>query len=159
MNHSLTPAASMKSGAGRIARILLVPIAVLALAGMIVSAVSLQRHYAKSATSYCEFGEKFNCDIVNRSEYSSLLGIPVAGIGVAGYGLLLVLSTFKRLDNQTPTRLIMAVGAGLAFALYLTYVEAYVLMTWCILCLTSLALITLITMLAGLVKLSQPKHL
>src|ERR1700704_3654215 len=151
MNHSLTPAASMKSAAERTTRILLVAIAVLSVAGMIVSAVSLQRHYAKSATSYCEFGEKFNCDIVNRSEYSSLLGIPVAGIGLAGYGLLLVLSTFKRLDNQTPTRLIMAVGAGLAFALYLTYVEAYVLMTWCILCLTSLALISLITVLVGIV--------
>jgi vitamin-K-epoxide reductase (warfarin-sensitive) len=157
MNHSLTPAASMKSGAGRIARILLVSIAVLALAGMIVSAVSLQRHYAKSATSYCEFGEKFNCDIVNRSEYSSLFGIPVAGIGVAGYGLLLVLSTFKRLDDKTPTRLLMAAGIGLAFALYLTYVEAYVLMTWCILCLTSLAIISLITVLAGILKVSQPK--
>ena len=158
MNHSLTPAASMKSGAGRIARILLVSIAVLALAGMIVSAVSLQRHYAKSATSYCEFGEKFNCDIVNRSEYSSLFGIPVAGIGMAGYGLLLVLSTFKRLDDKTPTRLLLAAGIGLAFALYLTYVEAYVLTTWCILCLTSLAMISLIAVLAGILKVSQPKE-
>jgi len=31
--------------------------AILSLAGMIVSSISLQRHYAKSATSYCEFGE------------------------------------------------------------------------------------------------------
>ena len=159
MNHSLTPLASTNPHVGPGARILFLAIAVLSLAGMIVSAVSLQRHYAKSETSYCEFGERFNCDIVNRSEYSSLLGIPVAGIGVAGYALLVVLSTFQRLDNQTPTRLLLAASAGLALALYLTYVEAYVLTTWCILCLTSLALITLITMFAGLVKLSQPKHL
>ena len=157
MNHSLTPPASPKPEVGSGTRVLFLAIAVLSLAGMIVSAVSLQRHYAKSATSYCEFGEKFNCDIVNRSEYSSLLGIPVAGIGVAGYGLLLVLSTFQRLDNQTPTRLLLAAGAGLAFALYLTYVEAYVLTTWCILCLTSLALISLITVLVGILKVSQPK--
>ena len=114
MNHSLTPLASTNPDVGRCTRILFLAIAVLSLAGMIVSAVSLQRHYAKSATSYCEFGEKFSCDIVNRSEYSSLLGIPVAGIGVAGYGLLLALSTFKRQDNQTPTRLMLAAGAGLA---------------------------------------------
>ena len=157
MNHSLTPAASMKSGAGRIARILLVPIAVLALAGMIVSAVSLQRHYAKSATSYCEFGEKFNCDIVNRSEYSSLFGIPVAGIGVAENGLSLVLGALIPLAKYRPTRLLMGASIGLAFALYLTYVEAYVLTTWCILCLTSLAMISLITVLAGILKVSQPK--
>ncbi len=158
MNHSLTPP-STKPDVGSSTRLLFLGIAVLSLAGMIVSAVSLERHYAKSATSYCEFGEKFNCDIVNRSEYSTLIGIPVAGIGLAGYGLLLVLSTFQRLNNRTPTRLLLAAGAGLAFALYLTYVEAYVLMTWCILCLTSLALIALITLLAGLVKLSQPKDL
>jgi len=142
---------------GAVSRALFCVIAALSLAGMIVSAVSLQRHYAKSATSYCEFGEKFNCDIVNRSEYSSLLGIPVAGIGVAGYGLLLALSTFQRSQRQTPSRLLLAAAAGLAFALYLTYIEAYVLLTWCILCLTSLALIALITVLAGFVRLSQPK--
>jgi len=124
---------------------------------MIVSAVSLQRHYAKSATSYCEFGEKFNCDIVNRSQYSSLMGIPVAGIGVAGYGLLLVVAAVQRLHPQTPTRLLLAALAGLAFALYLTYIEGFVLETWCILCLTSLALIALITVLAGFLKLSHPR--
>ena len=75
-------------------RILFALIAVLSLAGMIVSLVSLQRHYAKSATAYCEFGQKFNCDIVNRSQYSTLEGIPVAGIGVAGYAALFVLATF-----------------------------------------------------------------
>src|SRR3981081_3430352 len=153
MNHSLTPAASMKSAAERTTRILLVAIAVLSLAGMIVSAVSLQRHYAKSATSYCEFGEKFNCDIVNRSEYSSVAGIPVSLIGIAGYGLLLTLSTLCRFRPETPTRLLTVAAAGLVFALYLTYIEAYVLTTWCILCLTSLALIASITVLAGVLKL------
>ena len=69
-------------------RVLFVSIAVLSLAGMIVSAVSLQRHYAKSATEFCDFSQKFSCDIVNRSEYSSVEGIPVAGIGVAGYAAL-----------------------------------------------------------------------
>lgn len=123
--------------------------------GIVVSAVSLQRHYAKSATSYCHFGEQFNCDIVNRSEYSTLVGIPVAGIGVAGYGLLFGLSAFRRASTETPTRLLGAAFLGLAFALYLTYVEAYVLDTWCILCLSSLALIALITILAGMAKLQS----
>ena len=129
-------------------------IVLLAVAGIIVSAVSLQRHYAKSATTYCDFGEKFNCDIVNRSQYSTItiFDIPVAGIGVAGYALLLVLSTFYRARVETPMRLLIAAAAGLVFALYLTYVEAYVLTAWCILCLTSLALITLITALAAIVK-------
>jgi len=128
-------------------------------AGIIVSGFSLQRHYAKSATTFCHFAEKFDCDIVNRSEYSTLMGIPVAGIGVAGYALLLFLSTIRCLHSETPTQLLLLALAGLAFALYLTYIEAYVLTTWCILCLISLALITLITVLAGVVKLKQAKGL
>jgi vitamin-K-epoxide reductase (warfarin-sensitive) len=142
---------------GKTSRVLLLAIAVLSSAGAIVSGVSLERHYAKSATSYCDFGEKFNCDIVNRSEYSEMMGIPVAGIGVVGYGVLFALSTFYRARAKTPLRLLMAAIAGLVFALYLTYVEGYVLTTWCVLCLTSLGLIFLISVLAGVVKLRAAK--
>jgi vitamin-K-epoxide reductase (warfarin-sensitive) len=149
----VSPSVSAKAVETKLSRGLLVAITALSVAGMIVSSISLQRHYAKSATSYCEFGEKFNCDIVNRSEYSSVMGIPVSLIGVAGYGLLLTLSTLYRSRPETPTRLLMAAAGGLAFALYLTYIEAYVLTTWCILCLTSLALIGTITALAGVAKL------
>ncbi len=127
-------------------------IAVLAVAGLAVSAVSLERHYAKSATAFCDFGERFNCDIVNRSEYSSVMGIPVAGIGIAGYGVLLALATLYRSRAETPLRILVAALAGLGFALYLTYVEGYVLETWCVLCLSSLGLIAGIAVLAGVVK-------
>jgi vitamin-K-epoxide reductase (warfarin-sensitive) len=127
-------------------------IAVLSLVGVIVSAVSLERHYAKSATEFCDFNQKFSCDIVNRSEYSTVEGIPVAGIGVAGYAALFVLATFWKSRPETPNRLLGAAIAGLAFALYLTYIEAYELMTWCILCLISLLLIFLISLLAVAVK-------
>jgi vitamin-K-epoxide reductase (warfarin-sensitive) len=132
-------------------------IAVLSLAGIVDSAISLERHYAKSATSYCDFSQKFSCDIVNRSEYSEIAGIPVAGIGVAGYAALFVLSTFWRSRGETPFRLLAASLAGLAFALYLTYIEAYQLVTWCILCLISLALIFLITVLAAIIRFGTSK--
>jgi uncharacterized membrane protein len=137
--------------------VLFVLIAIFSLAGMSVSAVSLQRHYAKSETAFCDFNKRFSCDVVNRSEQSSIIGIPVAGIGVVGYAALFVLSTFWRARNDTPNRVLGAAIAGLAFALYLTYVEAYVLETWCILCLASLALIFLISVLATVVKLRDVK--
>jgi vitamin-K-epoxide reductase (warfarin-sensitive) len=133
-------------------RNLFLAIAVLAAAGIAVSAVSLERHYAKSATTFCDLGERFNCDIVNRSEYSSVMGVPVAGIGLVGYGVLLALATIYRSRAETPLRLMVAAVAGLGFALYLTYVEGYVLETWCILCLSSLGLIAGIAGLAGVVK-------
>jgi vitamin-K-epoxide reductase (warfarin-sensitive) len=138
-------------------RIAFATIGVLSLAGIVDSAVALQRHFAKSATTYCDFSQQFNCDIVNRSEYSTLAGIPVAAIGVVGYAVLFVLATFWKSRPETPNRLLVAATGGLAFALYLTYVEAFVLTTWCILCLISLALIFLITALAALVKVKSAK--
>jgi vitamin-K-epoxide reductase (warfarin-sensitive) len=131
-------------------RILFVLIAILSLAGVAISAVSLQRHYAKSSSDFCDFSQQFNCDIVNRSEYSELAGIPVAAIGVAGYAVLFFLSALRKSRPETPARLLVAASVGLVFALYLTYVEAHDLKTWCILCLGSQALIFLITALAAL---------
>jgi uncharacterized membrane protein len=145
------------SGVRGASRVLHTLIAVLSLAGVMVSAVSLQRHYAKSATAYCDFSQKFSCDIVNRSEYSTLQGIPVAAIGVVGYAALFALATFWRSRVETPNRLLGAAIAGLAFALYLTFIEAYELMTWCILCLISLGLISLISFFSIVVKLRATK--
>ncbi len=79
--------------------------------------MSLQRHYAKSATEFCDFSEKFNCDIVNRSEYSSFEGIPVAGIGVLGYATLFVLSTFSKSRAETPNRLLAACDCRIMLSL------------------------------------------
>lgn len=147
----------MTDSKSRTSQVLFALIAVLSLAGVIVSAVSLQRHYAKSATAFCDFSQKFSCDIVNRSEQSSIVGIPVAGIGVVGYAALFVLSTFWKSRAETPNRLLVAAIAGLVFALRLTYIEAYVLETWCILCLTSLVLMSLISLFAVVVKVRDAR--
>src|ERR1700756_3111391 len=112
MSSASTSSGQAPSTAGR-HLILFCVIAALSVAGMIVSAFSLQRHYAKSSTTYCHFAEKIDCDIVNRSEYSTLMGIPVAGIGVAGYGVLLWLSTWRRKFSETPIQLLLVALAGL----------------------------------------------
>lgn len=131
-------------------RRILVVIALLALAGALVSSVSLYHHYGTSATSYCDIGENFNCDVVNRSAYSTVAGIPVALVGVAGYLAVLALATIFR--NRDEALAILAIGSltGLGFALYLTYIEGFVLAAWCILCLSSLALIFCIAVLSSL---------
>ncbi len=118
-----------------------------AVIGLLLSAVSLYNHYKKSSSEYCDFGEAFNCDIVNRSIYSEVGKVPVAGIGVLGYLALMVLARKAR-SCGVALLLLAAAVVGLAFALYLTYIEAYVLVVWCILCLGSLAAISLITLLS-----------
>ncbi len=132
------------------ARRILLAISLLALGGVLISSVSLYHHYGTSQSSFCDFGESFNCDIVNRSIYSVVFGIPVALIGIIGYLGLLGLATVYRAKAQTPALLLIASLAGLGFALYLTYIEAFVLAVWCILCLTSLTLILAITVLSSL---------
>jgi uncharacterized membrane protein len=145
---------SMTSSARRVFQL----IAVLALTGAVVSSVSLAHHYGTSKTSYCDFGESFNCDIVNRSIYSTVLGIPDALIGILGYASLLGLATFYRTKAETPFMLLIASTAGLGFALYLTYIEKFVLATWCILCLSSLTLIFLITVLSSFLAASAMRR-
>lgn len=123
-------------------------IALLAIVGAGISVVSLVSHYGSSPSEYCDFDETFNCDLVNRSVYSSFLGVPVALIGIVGYALLLGLSL--ACSRMASALLLAGALAGLAFALYLTYIEAFILAVWCILCLGSLAVISAITVLAAL---------
>ena len=135
-------------------RRLMIAIAALALAGVVVSSVSLYHHYGTSATSYCDIGENFNCDIVNRSTFSTVAGVPVALIGITGYLVVLTLATLYR--DHAASAMLLAIGslAGLAFAIYLTYIEGFVLAAWCILCLSSLALILSIAVLSSLLWLT-----
>jgi uncharacterized membrane protein len=121
----------------------------LALGGAVVSSLSLYHHYGTSATPYCDLGENFNCDIVNRSTYSTIFNIPVALIGVAGYLAVLTLATLYRNHAKAPAILAIGSLAGLGFALYLTYIEGFVLAAWCILCLSSLLLIFCIAALSS----------
>ena len=132
------------------ARKLFLAVAILSVAGIGVSSVSLDHHFRKSKTTYCDFGQSFNCDIVNRSEYSTVAGVPVALIGILGYVALLAFATFYREKAETPGILLLGSVGGLGFALYLTYIEKYVLFAWCILCLSSLAIIFSITILSAI---------
>jgi vitamin-K-epoxide reductase (warfarin-sensitive) len=128
---------------------LMVAVALVAVAGVAVSSVSLYHHFSKSKTSFCDINESFNCDLVNRSVYSTALGVPVALIGILGYLLILGLATVYRDKAETPVMLLIVSAAGLGFALYLTYIEGHVLGVWCILCLTSLTSIFATTVLSA----------
>jgi len=102
-----------------------------------VSSVSLYHHYEKSESSFCDFGGNFNCDIVNRSIYSTVFDVPVALIGILGYVLLGVLAQVCSKRAEAKKILLLASVAGLGFALYLTYIEGFVLAAWCVLCLAN----------------------
>jgi vitamin-K-epoxide reductase (warfarin-sensitive) len=117
-------------------------IAVIALVGVVDSALALREHY-RTDTSPCSINDKWDCGLVNHSPYAEFGGVPVAVIGIAGYTFLAALAlATKRLV------LVLAAVVGLAFSLYLTRIEAQVLGVWCIYCVISLGIISLITVLA-----------
>ena len=117
-------------------------IALLAIAGIVVSTLALRVHYSTETTP-CSINEKWDCGIVNHSPYAEIRGIPVATIGIAGYLLIGVLAMLRRRGWLLAAALI-----GMAFALYLTNIEAHVLGVWCLYCAISQGIIALVTLLS-----------
>ena len=114
---------------------------VLAVAGIAVSSLALREHYRTDA-SPCSINERWDCGIVNHSPYAMLFGVPVAVIGIAGYLLLGVLAFMKAY------RLALAAAlGGLGFALHLAHIESAVLGVWCMYCVISLGIISLLSLL------------
>lgn len=114
---------------------------VLAVAGIVVSALALREHYRTDA-SPCSINERWDCGTVNHSPYALLHGIPVAVIGLGGYLLLGLLAFRRAYPWMAPFATI-----GLLFAIHLADIENYVLGVWCIYCVISLGIISLMTLL------------
>ena len=117
-------------------------IVLLALGGIVVSSLALKVHY-DTGSEPCSINDKWDCGVVNHSPYAVLYGVPVAAIGIAGYLLIAVLAFLR-----TRGWLLLAALVGLAFALYLTNIEAHVLEVWCVYCVISQAIIAALTLLA-----------
>jgi vitamin-K-epoxide reductase (warfarin-sensitive) len=141
-------------------------ITLLALAGITAASLALREHYRVEA-SPCSINEKFDCGAVNKSRFATIGGffasgpqdapppgakksllttigeIPVADVGIAGYLLLGLLAFTKR------WRLLVAAAIpALAFSLYLAHIEKDILEKWCIYCVISLGIISLLTLLS-----------
>jgi len=120
--------------------------------GFIASGLALREHY-RTDSSPCSINEHWDCGIVNHSPFAVLAGIPVAVIGMAGYVFLAVLA-IKRAYGL----FLAAALVGLSFSLYLAHVEAHILGVWCIYCVASLVVISLLTLLSlGTVVLSRTR--
>jgi vitamin-K-epoxide reductase (warfarin-sensitive) len=126
-------------------------IAVLAVAGAVVSALALRIHYMSPAEAPpCAVSAHFDCGLVGHSRYSvfpaitedekpGTLHIPVAAIGIAGYALMAIFALMGRI------RIVLELARiGFFCAAFLSYIEAYVIQMWCIYCLWSQAIITAI---------------
>ncbi len=127
---------------------------ILAVFGIIVSSLALREHYREYGDSPCSINERWDCGVVNHSRYAMLGGvfkssgagflepifhsIPVAVAGIAGYLLMAILAFLR-----SYRLLLVPTLAGLAFSLYLAHIEKDILGVWCIYCVISLGIISL----------------
>lgn len=117
-------------------------VAILALVGLFISVYLLLYHLGYYGVLLC--GTE-SCDVVQSSRYADFLSLPVPGWGAAWYLAMLVLGLMLaagRPETSRPGKLaaLLATG-GLAFSVYLTAVELFVLHAICRWCVVS-ALLT-----------------
>jgi uncharacterized membrane protein len=86
------------------------------------------------------------CERVQNSEYAELAGIPVAVIGLAGYVAIGVTLLIPGANARMAGALFGLVGCG--FALYLTYLELFVIDAICQWCVANAAVITALAVAA-----------
>lgn len=113
---------------------------ILAVLGIIVSSLALREHYREYGDSPCSINEHWDCGVVNHSRYAMLGPIPVAVAGIAGYILMAILASLR-----SYRLLLVPTLAGLAFSLYLAHIEKDILGVWCIYCVISLGIISLMS--------------
>lgn len=122
--------------------VLRVVLAVVAVLGLAVAAYLTYVRYSGGEVA-CVVGG--GCDTVQKSEYATLVGIPVPALGLAGYTGFLV-------SALIPGPLGRALGlfngvVAFGFSAWLTAVEAFILETWCAWCVTSATLVTIATVI------------
>ncbi|MGQ9767312.1 MAG: vitamin K epoxide reductase family protein [Anaerolineae bacterium] len=117
-------------------------------------AVASYLAYTKLAHSDVICGPVGDCDAVQLSPYSELLGIPVALLGGLAYlGILFFWVTQRMLPEGMASvaqwTLFSLAIVGAAFSFYLTFLEPFVIGAVCVWCLTSAMCMALILLLAS----------
>ena len=119
------------------------------LAGIFVAAYLLTLHIRIAGNprrGLCTFTDTLSCDAVLASPYAKIAGVPVALIGLLGFGLLFGLAAWRFVQGERSPRwlpglLAITAGLGLAFELGMTWVEFFVIQAICPYCLTAFGLV------------------
>lgn len=132
-------------------------VAALALVGVLLATYLTLYHYGFVGALVC--GANESCEKVQLSRYAMFLGVPVALLGLGGYLLLLVvalagLESRFAVGHGITQVLAMISGFGVAFTIYLTYLEVFEIHALCRWCMGSAVLIIAI-FVASLVGLRQ----
>lgn len=117
--------------------------------------ISLYLSYVKLADTevVCSTSGALDCHSVQDSAYASLLGVPIAFLGLAGYGailgILLLSSRIELFEAYGPALLFSITLFGFMYSMFLTYVEGFILEKWCQWCIASAMLMTGLFVMSG----------
>jgi uncharacterized membrane protein len=136
-------APSVKDGEGRTLRVVL---GMLAAAGLLLSAYLTWVHFAQVAP-VC-VGGSGGCETVQSSRYATVLGVPVAVLGLVGYAGLLFSAVLRGELGVYLGFMIALVGT--LFSAYLTYLEVFVIHAICQWCVASAAIMVAALICAAL---------
>ena len=132
-------------------------VAVLSLVGLFI-ALYLLAHSVGLIPLICGVG---SCETVQASEWAKVGGVvPVPLLGVGGYLALLAVALLGlqpgRQDGRGPGLVMLGLATvGVGYSAFLTYLEARVIHAWCLWCVTSAVLMTLV-FLCSLPELRRP---
>lgn len=135
-----------------IARRLVIISLILSFVGIIDSGYLSVKHYSETPLA-CFIGE--NCDLVIKSSYSEIFGIPVALLGVFYYlSVFVLLAVYLRAKNKMILLCaLFATPAGFIASLWFLYLQAFVIGAFCQYCLLSAATsITLFVLAIFMIK-------
>lgn len=118
-------------------------LALVSLLGAAIMGYLVYLHYSPEEGSFCNIGEGLSCDIVNKSAYSEVFGIPMSILGFLYFLGVFILSLF-RLNRETLKKIAFFSIAFLGPSLYLTGIELFVLDNICVLCEASKVLMIII---------------
>lgn len=93
-------------------------------------------------STFCNFGVHFSCEVVNKSIYAELFGMPLAFMGFAYFSFVAALAT-----SAFPWRhraILLATVFSIVFSLRLSFLEIFVLDSICVFCEASKVLMFII---------------
>lgn len=131
------------------------PSAAVPLLALIGLAVAIYLAFVETSGTEAVCGPVGDCNAVQQSEWAKLFGvIPIGIIGVAGYAVTLAAWAVARLGSgrfADWSRLALLAGsaAGVAFSVYLTFLEPFVIGATCMWCLGSAVVVTLLMWLTA----------
>lgn len=90
-------------------------------------------HFKPSGSSFCNFGHGFSCDLVNKSVYAEIMGVPISIIGLA-YFLGVAFLVIRKPIAESMRVIQLFTAFSIIFSLHLTYIEVFVLGSVCLFC-------------------------